>query len=210
MTPTERAETTYDAGRCLKCAVGLNHTSRTCKKSVRCTVEGCDEPWHHISLFHGSTFKITKNSTGSGATTSTPTSAAVALSEEGAPTAACHSCLVTPAGVSAEKKTLFKIVPVRLVAGRKAFDTFAFLDSGSDTTFIRQDVAKTKFGLGDSQIKLLVKTYDGTAKEVDRDAVDFEISTRDGRKKFAVRRAYTVDKLKIAPNPPITELPIDS
>jgi len=55
-----------------------------------------------------------------------------------------------------------------------------------------------------------VKTYDGTAKEVDTDAVDFEISTRAGRKKFAVRRAYTVDKLKIAPNPPVTELPIDS
>ena len=35
MTPTKRVETTYDAGRCLKCAVGLNHTSRTCKK-VRC------------------------------------------------------------------------------------------------------------------------------------------------------------------------------
>jgi len=39
--------------------------------------------------------------------------------------------------------------------------------------FIRQDVAKTKLGLGDSKIKLLVKTYDGTAKEVDTDAVDF-------------------------------------
>ena len=59
--------------------------------------------------------------------------------------------------------------------------------------FIRQDVAKTKLGLGDSKIKLLVKTYDGTAKEVDTDVVDFEISTRDERKKFAVHRAYTVD-----------------
>ena len=37
----------------------------------------------------------------------------------------------------------------------------------ADTTFIRQDVAKTKHGLGDSTIKLLVKTYDGTTKEVD-------------------------------------------
>ena len=76
--------------------------------------------------------------------------------------------------------------------------------------FIRQDVAKTKLGLGDSKIKLLVKTYDGTETEVDTDAVDFEISTRDGRKKFAVRRAYTVDKLNITTNPPVTELQMDS
>ena len=89
------------------------------------------------------------------------------------------------------------MVPVRLVAGEKSYDTLAFLDSGGDTTFIRQDVAKTKFGLGESKTKLLVKTYDGAAKEVDTNTVEFEISTRDGRNKFAVRRAYTVDRLNI-------------
>ena len=209
MSPTKRAETTYDAGRCLKCAVGLNHTSRTCKKAVRCTVEGCDKPWHHISLLHGSTFKIKKKSTDSG-TAATTTPAAVAVPEGGASTAACHSCLVTPSGTSAARKTLFKVVPVRLVAGEKSFYIFAFLDSGSDTTFIRQDVAKTKLGLGESTIKLLVKTYDGTKKEVDTYAVDFELGTRDGKKKIAVRRAYTVERLNIAPNPPVNELPMDS
>ena len=41
-------------------------------------------------------------------------------------------------------------------------------------------------------------------------AVDFILLTRDGRKKFAVRRAYTMDRLNIAPNPPVNELPMDS
>ena len=70
--------------------------------------------------------------------------------------------------ISSPKKTLFKVVLVRLVAGEKPFDTFAFLDSVSDTTFIRQDVAKTKLDLGKLKTKWLVKTYDGTAKEVER------------------------------------------
>jgi hypothetical protein len=59
-------------------------------------------------------------------------------------------------------------------------------------------------------MKLLVKTCDGTTKEVDMYAVDFELGKRDGRKKFAVRRAYTVERLDIAPNPPVNELPMDS
>ena len=41
-------------------------------------------------------------------------------------------------------------------------------------------------------------------------AVDFELGKRDGRKKFAVRRAYTVERLNIAPNPPVNELRMDS
>ena len=84
------------------------------------------------------------------------------------------------------------------------------MDSGSDTTFIRQDVAKTKLGLGESTIKLLVETYDGTTKEVDTYAVDFVLGKRDGRKQFAVRRAYALERLNISPNPPVNELPMDS
>ena len=53
---------------------------------------------------------------------------AATLPEGGATTAACHYCLVTPSGTSAARKTLFKVVPVRLVAGEKSFVTFAFLD----------------------------------------------------------------------------------
>ena len=56
-----------------------------------------------------------------------------------------------------------------------------------------------------------MKTYDGTAKEVDTSTrVDFELLTRDGIKKFAVRLAYILDPLNIAPNPPVTEIPMDS
>ena len=88
----------------------------------------------------------------------------------------------------------FKVVLVRLVPGGKSFDTFVFLDSGSGTTYIRQDFAKTKLGLGEPTIKLLLKTYNGSFKKVDTNPVDFEISTRDGKRKFAVHREDIVWK----------------
>ena len=65
-------------------------------------------------------------------------------------------------------------------------NTFAFLDNSSDTTFIRHDIASTKFGLGDLNSKLKVKTYDGSEKEVDAAAVDLIVSSRDEKGKFTV------------------------
>ena len=89
-------------------------------------------------------------------------------------------------------------------------DTFAFLDNGSDTTFIRHDIASTKLGLGNLNSKLKVRTYDGCEKEVDAAAVDFIVASRDEKRKFTVKRAYSVNEINIRPNPTKTELNLAS
>ena len=204
MSPSKRSETTYGTGRCLKCAVGLNHTARTCKKSVRCTVDGFAKPWQHITLLHGSTFKITKKPADSSNVGAATTASSVT------PSATASAFSVVPSESKSARKALFKIVPVRLMAGERVCDTFVFLDNGSDTTFIRHDIASTKLGLGDLNSKLKVKTYDGSEKEVDTAAVDFIVASHDEKIKFTVKRAYSVNEINIRPNPTTAELNLAS
>ena len=70
-------------------------------------------------------------------------------------------------------------------------DTFAFLDNGSDTTFIRHDIASAKLGLGDLNSKMKVKTYDGSEKEVDAAAVNFIVASRNEKKENSPSREST-------------------
>ena len=115
-------------------------------------------------------------------------------------------CSVVPSKSKSARKALLKIVPVRLMAGERVCDTFAFLDNGSDTTFIRHDIASTKFGLGYLNSKLKVKTYDGSEKEVDAAAIDFIVASRDEKRKVTVKRANSVNGINVRPNPITAEL----
>ena len=102
MSLSKQSETTYEAGRCLKGAVGLNHTARTCMKSVRCTVDGCAKPWQHITLLHG--FKIAKKTVDSSDAVAATTASSVT------PSATTSTCSVLPSESKSSRKALFKIV----------------------------------------------------------------------------------------------------
>jgi len=131
----------FKANRCPRCAVGLDHTARTCKKSVRCTVGGCSKPGQHITLLHGSTFKI-KKSTENHPTTAQ--SSTVDPEDPATTTETEHATsmrITTQSGPIVRQKALFKVVPVCLQAGNQSFNTFAFLDTGSDNTLIKKEVA---------------------------------------------------------------------
>ena len=181
MSPTKRSETVFTASRCLKCAVRLGtffYTVRTCKKLIRCAVEGCTTPWNHISLLHGSTFKIKR-----GTTENTPTNTTESLppriihKKNPQVTEQTTSFRITAqAETIVQKKLLFKVVPIRLRAGNQSVDTFAFLDSGSDTTLIGQDVA-AKLDLNKTSTNLQITTYDGCKKSAIASIVDFDVVT---------------------------------
>ncbi|XP_057376030.1 uncharacterized protein LOC130696912 [Daphnia carinata] len=123
MSPTQRAETVFKAGRCLRCLAG-KHTSRFCRlKSIRCKVEGCKNPGHS-TLLHGSEFSTRNNAS---------TSSDYKTTSESKPT--CRVTFdnkvdeaflgaVSRSGSDTPRRVLFKIVPVRLQYGEKVFDTF--------------------------------------------------------------------------------------
>ncbi|XP_057377898.1 uncharacterized protein LOC130699710 [Daphnia carinata] len=205
MSPTQRAETVFKAGRCLRCLTG-KHTSRVCRlKSIRCTVEGCKNPGHS-TLLHGSEFSTKTNASTSSDYKTTPESKPPRRVTFDNKVDEAFLGAVSRTGSDTPRRVLFKIVPVRLQQGEKVFDTFGFLDSGSDSTVIRSDVARTQLGLSGPTTKINVTSYDGGVTPVNAHIVDFVISSRDGSTSFKARRAYAVDNLQVAQNPTFSGL----
>ena len=62
------------------------------------------------------------------------------------------------------RRAMLQVVPIRIQAGTRRFDTYAFLDSGSDTTMIRIDIAKSKLGLSGWPIISDVAGFDGKSE----------------------------------------------
>ncbi|XP_059352987.1 uncharacterized protein LOC130690708 [Daphnia carinata] len=188
MSPTQRAETVFKAGRCLRCLTG-KHTSRACRfKSIRCKVKGCKNPWHS-TLLHGSEFSTRNNASTSSDYKTTPESTPPRRVTFDDKVDEAFLGAVSRTGLDTPRQVLFKIVPVRLQQGEKVFDSFGFLDSGSDSTLIRSDVARTKLGLAGPTTKINVTSYDGGVTPVNAHIVDFVISSRDSSTSFQARRA---------------------
>ena len=180
------------------------HLRKDCPKEYKCYVKDCPNPRHN-TLLHGSEFRLPKKSTGSPLSSRNigpvrrPVSSATFV-PSAPPVEAFLSHVVIE-----RRRVLFKIVPVRVSCGEKYFDTFAFLDAGSDTTLLRSDVAKTKLGLSGPPKRVNVKSYDGEVTTVDATEVAFSISAVNGGRVFPVKHAYSIKKLRAASNPPITE-----
>ncbi|XP_057380674.1 uncharacterized protein LOC130703071 [Daphnia carinata] len=204
MSPTQGAETVFKAGRCLLCLTG-KHTSRFCRlKSIRCTVEGCKNP-AHSTLLHGSEFSTKANASTSSNYKTTPESKPPRRVTFDNKVDEAFLGALSRTGSDTPRRVLFKIVVLRLQQGEKVFDTFGFINSGSDSTLIRSDVARTKLGLSGPTTKINVTSYDGGVTPVNAHIVDF-ISSRDGSTSFKARRAYALDNLQVAQNPTFSGL----
>jgi len=96
---------------------------------------------------------------------------------------------------------LLKVVPVTVVAGRRSFETYAFLDAGAECTMIRSDVAKHKLGLTCRPVPMEIGGYDGESKTTMVHPVNFMVTSRNGTTKFVITKAIAVDRLQAARNP---------
>ncbi|XP_045036866.1 uncharacterized protein LOC116919330 [Daphnia magna] len=170
-----------------------NHERKECPKDVKCTISGCTGSRHH-TLLHGAEF-IPQWKSADQHTPSAQTSTAF---------------LGTATHLEPLKRRVrFKIVPIRIDVGERWFDTYGFLDTGSDTTLIRSDVVKKSGIVGPSK-RINVVSYDGATSNVCASVVHFSIAFRDGTSRFEVKDAYAVDKLKVMPNSPIDPRQLES
>lgn len=192
LTPDKRAEKVFKSGRCLLCLTG-NHERKECTKDVKCTIDGCTGSRHH-TLLHGAEFIPQRKSV-----------------EQPTPLASTSTAFLGTAThlEPLKRRVRFKIVPIRIDVGKNWFDTYGFLDTGSDTTLIRSDVVK-KLGIVGPAKRINVVSYDGATSNVSASVVKFSISSRDGTSKFEVKHAYAVDNLKVTPNLPIDPLQLES
>ena len=85
------------------------------------------------------------------------------------------------------------VVPIRVHVGEKSIDTYAMLDSGSDVSLIRQDVAR-RLGLRGRSNSFLFGTFHGT-EMIKSSMVSFKISAVDDSFIFEVNNAFSIPNL---------------
>ena len=92
-----------------------------------------------------------------------------------------------------ESQVLLKVIPVRVHVKDKLIDTFAMLDSGSDASLIRQDIAN-KLGLRGKTNSLLFGNFHGSER-IKSTMVNFKISAIDNSFTFEANNAFTIPTL---------------
>ena len=88
------------------------------------------------------------------------------------------------------------VVPIRVHVGEKSIDTYAMLDSGSDASLIRQDVAR-RLGLRRRSNSFLFGTFHGT-EMIKSSMVSFKISAVDDSFTFEVNNAFSIPNLNVS------------
>ena len=92
--------------------------------------------------------------------------------------------------------TYLQVLPIVLVNGSKRIPTNAILDSGSDSTLIREDVA-AKLNLQGKNADLQITNVLTDSTVVNSKTVNFEISSTSTNFKTEIKNAQTVADLKI-------------
>ncbi|XP_062702756.1 uncharacterized protein LOC134285626 [Aedes albopictus] len=94
-------------------------------------------------------------------------------------------------------KILFRIVPVLLRANGKSVQTFAFLDSGSDSTLVESSIVK-QLGLVGRPAPLCMQWTNGVKRtETASQEVQLYISGIDSTKSFVLNGVHTVQSLDL-------------
>lgn len=167
---TERWRIAKEKRLCFRC-LKLGHAGQQCRSNNRCTMEGCSGT-HHFHLH----FDKLKEPAG----------------ESHANTGAAFGA--TGQSLNAPSWVLLRTVPVWVSSSEgRRIKLNAFLDDGSDTSFIRSDVA-TALGIQAPENHLTLSTLTDTNVQVRSKSVFVEVSSLEGDTKRKLNM-WTMDEL---------------
>ncbi|XP_062701238.1 uncharacterized protein LOC134285126 [Aedes albopictus] len=174
--PDSRWKTVQDHHLCRIC-LG-KHGRRPCKSQAWCGIEGCQQ--RHHQLLHTQFQKLQQ-----------PTEAQPKNPGKG-------SVEGVNAHRTAEKSTLFRILPVQLSWKGKSVETFAFLDDGSSMTLVEQSIAD-RLGINDGESLPLCLTWtsDVNRQVPNSQRVSLKISGAGKDEQYALIDTRTVGNLKL-------------
>jgi hypothetical protein len=92
------------------------------------------------------------------------------------------------------------IVPIILRAGGKELPLYAVLDPGSQISVITRRTVRS-FNLRGPVKRVIINTVDGESNPTDREIVNFEITSKDGRSSFEIVDAHVRDSFNIQQRP---------
>ena len=160
----ERRDIARDNKRCFIC-LKANHVAKSCKVRIRCSVPGCGKVHHSLMHYEPTAdYKLKPP--------------------------ASMDCGATHTGVS---RVRLGYVPVEVLSGDVVVSTYAFVDNGSDTTLISQDLVD-RLGLQGHPQELLIRTLHGSKSETCR-RVDFRLRSITGDCTLEVKGACALKKL---------------
>ncbi|XP_058817768.1 uncharacterized protein LOC131681077 [Topomyia yanbarensis] len=93
------------------------------------------------------------------------------------------------------RAVIFRMVPITLYVGRKAFNTIAFLDEGSSSTLIEEAVANKLGAKGESEPLIVSWTGDIKRYENGSHRVSLMLSAQGSKEKFRLENVHTVSNL---------------
>ena len=163
-----RRKIVAEKGLCYNC-LSSNHKIKECKSKKTCAESSCGK--RHHTLLH------------------LPSSQSREKVEPNDKAAVNNN-------TSDSEHTYLQIVPVTLFNGEMTVQTNAMLDSGSDSTLIRNDVA-VKLGLDGTDKSLQVSNILSNSKKINSEVVNFEISSNTTEKKTIIKNAWAVNNLNI-------------
>ena len=148
----ERRKITWDLGLCFNC-LKTNHQARNCQSIKRCLRERCGLP-HHTLLNddhqQDSHVRLASNRSSSTQPSAFPQEN-VRSSESESSSLPTIQSNINKVCVQPHQKVLFQVLPVQIHSRGNLVTTYAVLDSGSDSTLIRKDLA--------DRLQLVGETY---------------------------------------------------
>ena len=168
--------------RCFNC-LKPNHSTKQCNSKRNCFIPGCDKS-HHTSLH--SYFSIERKKTNETNEAPSTTESCNALNVTNTYTSAeappntenCSTLNVTHTrNLTESKRVYLKTVPVRIISENgQVVNTYAFLDDGSEGTFVRQDLANLLKMKG-KNVNIKISTIvDGKGENIRTKKTTFTIS----------------------------------
>lgn len=108
-----------------------------------------------------------------------------------------HSKVECNAHSQRHRTVIFRMIPVTIHYGNRAFDTLAFFDEGSSSTLVEESVAN--FLGADGCVEPLVVTWTGNVKRYENTSrkVDLMLSARGSHETVPLLNAHTVGELKL-------------
>ena len=206
----DRLRTVQQKKLCGSC-LAHGHFSRSCPKGFSCRKPGCGKKHH--SLLHPMDSKenrepaakqdginqqpVVQDHTSVGGTATTLAESNPSLVTESSTFAASRDSVPTRAVMGGQPRVCFKVVPVKVSGpgSNKHLMTYAFLDSGSDTTICLRSLVE-ELSLESEPTNFTLSTVNYQGKEHGHQTC-LDIEALDGGMKFTLDRVLTTESLPI-------------
>ena len=158
---------------CFNCINSVEHSSRSCKSSVRCQKPECGKRHHTLLHFSSSNPKRNSAHQANHIENTAIRDVPVARPSQDDPPATLSGCATTT--MARPLEVLLQIVPLKVIGNNgTAVTTYGLIDSGSEVTMIDPSLVE-KLGIQGESSHLLLPTVNEREKRQQGLKVDFKI-----------------------------------